>query len=79
MDAGRGLLLEGDGKGGFAPMTSAMSGIQMSGDQRGSAVADFDRDGRVDLLVGQNAGQTKLYRNRLAKQGLRIRQIGRAS
>ena len=77
MDAGRGLLLEGDGKGGFAPMTSAMSGIQMSGDQRGSAVADFDRDGRVDLLVGQNAGQTKLYRNRLAKQGLRIRLTGR--
>jgi hypothetical protein len=76
MDAGRGLLLKGNGKGAFKPMTSAMSGIRMTGDQRGSAVADFDRDGRVDLLVGQNAEQTKLYRNRLAKRGLRVQLSG---
>ena len=30
-------------------------------------------DGRVDLVVTQNGAQTKLYRNRLAKPGLRIR------
>ena len=76
MDAGRGLLLKGDGKGVFKPMTSAMSGIRMNGDQRGSAVADFNHDGRVDLLMGQNTGQTKLYRNRLAKRGLRVRLSG---
>jgi hypothetical protein len=76
MDAGRGLLLKGDGKGVFKPMTSAMSGIRMNGDQRGSAVADFNHDGRVDLLIGQNTGQTKLYRNRLAKRGLRVRLSG---
>ena len=76
MDAGRGLLLKGDGKGVFKPMASAMSGIRMNGDQRGSAVADFNHDGRVDLLMGQNTGQTKLYRNRLAKRGLRVRLSG---
>jgi len=72
MDAGRGLLLKGDGNGDFKPMTSAMSGIRLTGEQKGSAVADFDRDGRVDLLAGQNAGETKLYSNRLAQRGLRI-------
>ena len=72
MDAGQGLLLKGDGHGGFKPMTSAMSGIRLTGEQRGSAVADFDRDGRVDLLAGQNAGETKLYNNKLAQRGLRV-------
>ncbi|MBC8245530.1 MAG: VCBS repeat-containing protein [Verrucomicrobia bacterium] len=76
MDAGRGLLLKGDGGGNFTPMSAVESGIRLSGDQRGCAVADFDRDGRVDLLVGQNAGRTKLYRNRLAKRGLRVRLVG---
>ena len=72
MDGGRGLLLKGDGNGGFKPMTSSISGIRLTGEQRGSAVADFDRDGRVDLLAGQNAGETKLYRNSLAQRGLRV-------
>ena len=78
MDAGRGLLLKGNGTGGFAAMPTAESGIRLSGDQRGCAVADFDRDGRPDLLVGQNAAQTALYRNRLAKRGLRVRLVGQA-
>jgi len=77
MDAGRGLLLNGDGNGGFKPVNSWMSGIRMTGDQRGSAVADFDRDGRADLLAGQNAGKTKLYRNQFPKRGLRVRLSGR--
>jgi len=79
MDAGRGLLLKGDVVGNFAEMPAAASGIRLTGDQRGCAVADFDRDGRPDLLVGQNAGQTTLYRNRLAKRGLRVRLSGQAA
>lgn len=72
-DAGAGLLLRGDGKGGFLPLGVRESGISMSGDQRGAAAADYDGDGRVDLAVGQNGGQTMLWHNRAAKPGLRIR------
>lgn len=77
-DAGRGLLLLGDGKGGFAPMPGQFSGIAITGDQRGAAAADFDGDGRVDLAVGQNAAETRLFRNRGATPGLRVRVHGPA-
>lgn len=75
-DAGRGLLLRGDGKGGLTPMTGAASGIAVYGDQRGAAYADYDGDGRLDLAVSQNASLTRLYHNRLAKPGLRVRLRG---
>ena len=63
LDAGRGLLLLGDGSGEFAPVDGSRSGIFIYGDQRGAAAADFDGDGRLDLAVGQNAGPTILLRN----------------
>ena len=72
-DAGVGLLLRGDGKGGFQPMAVSESGIAMPGDQRGAAAADYDGDGRVDLAVGENGGPTALWHNRAAKPGLRVR------
>jgi hypothetical protein len=72
-DAGVGLLLLGDGKGGFQPLGVRQSGIAMSGDGRGAAAADYDADGRVDLAVGQNGGQTMLWHNRAAKPGIRVR------
>ena len=75
-DAGRGLLLKGDGTGKFVAMSGAESGITIYGEQRGSAVADFDQDGRVDLVVSQNAGPTKLFHNLEAKPGLRVRLEG---
>ena len=75
-DAGRGLLLKGDGKGGFAPLSAAQSGIAIYGEQRGSAACDYDADGRADLAVAQNGAQTKLYRNDAGKPGLRVRLIG---
>ena len=45
-------------------------------EQRGAAIADFDQDGRVDLVVSQNAAATKLYHNVGAKPGLRVRLVG---
>ncbi len=53
-DAGRGLLLRGDGRGGLTPLAGGESGIAVYGDQRGAGYADYDGDGRLDLAVSQN-------------------------
>jgi hypothetical protein len=71
-DAGRGLLLRGDGKGGFTAMAGQDSGVKIYGEQRGSAAGDFDADGRVDLLVAQAGAETRLLHNETAKPGLRV-------
>ena len=76
LDAGRGLLLRGQGDGKFAAMPGAWSGIEVYGEQRGSAVADFDADGRPDLVVTQNGAATRLFGNRGATPGLRVRVAG---
>ncbi len=75
-DTGRGLLLLGDGKGGFTSMSGAESGVLVYGDQRGAAYADYDGDGRLDLAVSQNGAATQLFHNRGAKPGLRVRVQG---
>ena len=76
IDAGRGLLLKGDGKGNLAPVPGQESGIKVYGDQRGAAFSDYDNDGRLDLVVSQNGAETKLYRNIGAEPGLRVRLKG---
>jgi enediyne biosynthesis protein E4 len=78
-DAGRGLLLTGDGKGGLTPMPGPLSGILVYGDQRGAAYSDYDHDGRLDLAVSQNGAATRLFHNRGAKVGLRVRLRGPAA
>ncbi|HTE65838.1 MAG TPA: FG-GAP-like repeat-containing protein, partial [Candidatus Binatia bacterium] len=75
-DAGRSLLLRGDGAGGLVPVPGQRSGLIVYGEQRGAAYADFDRDGRLDLAVSQNGDSTKLFHNVAAKPGLRVRLIG---
>ena len=76
LDAGRGVLLRGDGGGAFSPVPGEESGITVYGEQRGAAVADFDGDGRPDLAVTQNGAETKLYRNNTSGRGLRVRITG---
>jgi enediyne biosynthesis protein E4 len=70
------LWLKGDGHGGFQAVPGQASGVKIYGEQRGCALADYDQDGRVDLVVTQNSGPTRLFHNRGAKPGLRIRLKG---
>ncbi len=72
LDAGRGLLMRGDGRGGFEPVDGSESGINVYGEQRGAAFGDYDRDGRVDLVVTQNGAKTRLFRNQGSSRGLRL-------
>ena len=74
--SGRGLVLLGDGEGGFTPMSGSASGVKIYGDQRGGALADVNGDGRLDAVVGQNAGPAVLLLNQGARPGLRVRLQG---
>ncbi|MCG8467129.1 MAG: VCBS repeat-containing protein [Gemmatimonadetes bacterium] len=75
-DAGRGLLLRGDGRGSLFPVSGSESGIAIYGETRSAAASDFDSDGRVDLVASQNGAATKLYRNTSSRPGLRVRLVG---
>ena len=75
-DGGRGLLMRGNGKGDFISMSGQDSGLKIYGEQRGSAVADFNHDGRSDLVVTQNGSHTRLYQNTQARPGLRVKVNG---
>jgi hypothetical protein len=75
-DAGRGLWLRGDGQGNFAAVPGQESGVLIYGEQRGCALADYDADGRIDLVVTQNGAATRLFRNVGARPGLRVRLVG---
>ena len=72
LDGGRGLWLRGDGQGGLESVPGQQSGLAIYGDGRGLAICDYDHDGRADIVVGQNASATKLYRNIGGKPGLRV-------
>jgi hypothetical protein len=71
-DAGAGLVLLGDGRGHFRSLGPREAGFSLAGEQRGSAVADVDADGRPDLAVGQQSGKTRILRNRAGKPGVRV-------
>ena len=75
-DAGRGLWLKGDGRGGFSPVPGEESGLKIYGEGRGAALCDYDHDGRLDLAVGQNGNTTRLYHNVGGRTGLRVRLKG---
>lgn len=71
-DAGVGLVLLGDGLGGFRALRPNDAGISVYGEQRGCATADVDGDGRPDLVVGQQGGATRLFHNARGLPGVRI-------
>ena len=78
-DAGRGVVLSGDGRGGFRVVRGQESGVAIHGEGRGAAVCDVDGDGRLDLAVAQNGAETRLFHNTQAKPGVRVRLQGTAS
>ncbi|MBL9136292.1 MAG: VCBS repeat-containing protein, partial [Verrucomicrobiales bacterium] len=71
-DAGQGLWLRGDGKGGFIPADSRVSGVRIDGEQRAVVLADLNHDGRTDLAMSQHDGPTRLFLNQGARPGLRV-------
>src|SRR5205814_5486469 len=77
-DAGRGLLLKGDGKGGLRALPGQQSGLIVYGEQRGAAAADYDGDGRRDLVISKNSAATRLSHNQGATPGLPVRLRGPA-
>jgi len=76
MDAGRGLWLRGEGGGKLRAVPGPESGVKSYGEGRGAALGDYDGDGRVDLVVGQNGAATQLYHNQGGRPGLRVRLAG---
>ncbi len=75
-DAGRSLLLIGDGTGSLEAVPGQRSGLLVYGEQRGAAYADFDADGRVDLVVSEDGAPTRLFHNVGATPGLRVHLVG---
>ncbi|MBL9167795.1 MAG: VCBS repeat-containing protein [Verrucomicrobiales bacterium] len=75
-DAGAGLWLKGAGDGTFSAVGADRSGLLILGEGRGVASCDFDHDGRLDAVVGQHQGATRLLRNQLALAGLRLQLQG---
>lgn len=72
IDAGRGLVLLGNGEGNFKAMSGTESGIKIYGEQRGAALSDFNQDGKVDLAVSQNGSNMKIFLNQTEKRGIRV-------
>ena len=59
-DAGRGLLLTGNGKGGFYPLSENASGLAFSGQVTSSAFINIK--GQRCLLAAINSGYLQVYR-----------------
>jgi len=76
MDAGLGLVMRGRGDGTFEAVSARESGVREPGEQRGVAIADINRDGRPDFVLGQNGGATRLFVNQGGRPGLTVELVG---
>jgi hypothetical protein len=65
-EGGLGVMLEGDGEGGFRPIESARSGWVVPGDARAVVVIDLDHDHAPDLVVSRNEAPFLAFRNQPA-------------
>jgi hypothetical protein len=74
------VWLRGDGAGAFTAVPVVESGLSVPEEAKGLAAADYDGDGWVDLAVGINDGQVKLFHNRgvSGRSGVVVRLAGPA-
>lgn len=63
-DGGVSQLLRGDGRGHFAAVPPAESGLLVPGDAKALAVLDFNEDGWPDFLITRNNQTTLAFQNR---------------
>ncbi|HTL68757.1 MAG TPA: FG-GAP-like repeat-containing protein [Lacunisphaera sp.] len=63
-DGGVGWLLQGDGRGGFAPVPPARSGFIVRHDARALVAADLNQDGWPDAFVTRNNDPALAFLNR---------------
>lgn len=63
MDGGLSLLLKGNGDQTFEELWPDQSGISLSGDSKGLAIADIDRDGDLDAIVAVNNEPLEVLQN----------------
>lgn len=77
--SGLGVLLAGDGDGGFRPVAPDRSGLVIPGDAKSATLVDFNRDGRLDLAVAQNNDALLTFENTGQGNGrfLKVRLDGR--
>lgn len=76
LDSGRGIWLKGDGTGNFKVVPGHISGVKVYGEQRGAALGDYNKDGKIDLVVSQNATKTRVFENQSDKRGIRVKLVG---
>ena len=60
-DAGLGLVLLNEGEKQFRALTAVDSGIRLFGEQDAALAVDWNKDGRMDLLIGQTAKDLQLF------------------
>ena len=71
-DAGLGVILLGVGDGSFKALSIKESGFVVPGEGRATAVSDFNHDGLMDIIVGQNGNLPRLFKNQSKRRGLRV-------
>jgi hypothetical protein len=64
MNGGLGMMLKGDGKGGFTAVWPRESGLIEPGDARALAVTDANGDGAPDLVIARNDAAPSVWIHR---------------
>ena len=62
-DGGLGVLLTGDGRGGFHEVPISQTGLVVPGDARALALLDVDRDGWPEILASRHNAPALLFGN----------------